>query len=147
MEFAAMPVSMMFGVVMTPAEEMLVDAVPPKAAPFAVSAPAKRFVVVALVAVRVASDELPETVSDPSVPTLVREEETTLLASVVPVSVPAGATTATVPAAVMSPLPLTVKVGIAVEEPKAPVLVLTVASVAIAEPGPLAVISPVSAVI
>ncbi len=62
----------------------------------------------------------------PMVPTEVSEDDTTFEASVVPVSVPAGATTAAVPAAVMRPLPLTVKVGIAVEDPKLPVLVLTV---------------------
>ena len=69
-----------------------------------------------------------------------------LFASVVPVSVPAGATTAAVPAAVMSPFALTVKVGIAVEPPNEPVFPLTVASVATLDPGPAAVMSPVSAV-
>ncbi len=81
-----------------------------------------------------------------SVPRDVSDEEVTPLASMLPVSVPAGATTATVPAAVISPLPFTVKVGIAVELPQLPVSVLTVARVATVEPGPLAVTSPVSAV-
>lgn len=51
------------------------------------------------------------------------------------------------PAAVISPLPLTVKLGIAVPEPKEPVFVLTVANVRAEDPGPVAVPSPVSAVI
>jgi hypothetical protein len=81
------------------------------------------------------------------VPTDVREEVTTLAARVVPVRVPAGATTALVDAAVMRPLALTVKLGIAVEDPKDPTLPLTVARVNAAEPGPDAVASPVRAVI
>jgi hypothetical protein len=80
------------------------------------------------------------------VPTLVKELDTTLLARVVPVKVPAGATTALEPAAVIRPLPLTVKFGIAVLDPKEPTFVLTVARVAAALPGPVAVTSPVNAV-
>ena len=47
--------------------------------------------------------------------------------SVVPERDPAGAITTLVPAAVIRPLPLTVKLGIAVDEPNDPVLPLTVA--------------------
>ena len=94
-----------------------------------------KFVVLAFVAVRFAI-----------VPSDVSDEVTTFDASVVPVSVPAGATTAFVPAAVINPLPFTVKFGIALEDPHDPVFVLTVASVAAADPGPAAVISPVRAV-
>jgi hypothetical protein len=65
----------------------------------------------------------------PIVPTVVSEEVTTVDARAVPVKVPAGAITAVEPAAVISPLALTVKVGIAVEEPKLPVLPFTDASV------------------
>jgi hypothetical protein len=117
---------------------------------------AKKLVVVALVPVAVVkvkfwrveeaearifpSVEAPETVSDESVPTLVSDEARTFAASVAPVSVPAGATTAAVPAAVMRPLPLTVKVGMAVDEPNEPVLPLTVARVV---PFPTEVTSPV----
>jgi len=74
------------------------------------------------------------------VPTLVRDEETTFDANVVPVNVPAGATTEFVLAAVIRPLPFTVNEGIAVEEPKLPVFVFTVASVVAAVP--LVVTSP-----
>ena len=81
------------------------------------------------------------------VPTLVREEETTPEAKVVPVNVPAGAMTAAVEAAVINPLAFTVKVGIAVEEPKEPTLEFTVARVRATLPGPVAVASPVKAVI
>jgi hypothetical protein len=80
------------------------------------------------------------------VPSEVREEVTTFDARVVPVKVPAGATTAFVLAAVIKPLPFTVKLGIAVELPNDPVLELTVARVRVAEPGPAAVASPVKAV-
>lgn len=79
-------------------------------------------------------------------PKLVRLEEVMPAASVVPVSVPAGATTAAVPAAVIRPLPFTVKFGIAVEDPKVPEFVLTVANVSAVLPGPAAVASPVKAV-
>ena len=51
------------------------------------------------------------------VPIVVSEEVTTLEASVVPVSVPAGAITAAVLAAVSWPSAFTVNVGIAVELP------------------------------
>ena len=81
------------------------------------------------------------------VPTEVSDEETTFDASVVPVNVPAGAITTLVEAAVIKPLPFTVNDGIAVELPNAPVLLFTVASVAATEPGPVAVTSPVNAVI
>lgn len=54
---------------------------------------------------------------------------TTFEAKVVPVSVPAGAITALPPAAVTSPLPFTVMLGIDVEDPKDPTLELTVAKV------------------
>jgi hypothetical protein len=64
------------------------------------------------------------------VPTLVRDDETMVEFKVVPDRVPAGATTALVPAAVINPLALTVKFGIAVLEPKEPVLELTVVRVA-----------------
>jgi hypothetical protein len=60
------------------------------------------------------------------VPTEVKEEVTTLDARVVPVKVPAGATTAAAEIAVIRPLPLTVTIGIAVEEPKDPVFEFTV---------------------
>lgn len=129
------------GVVSAPVDAMVVEPVWPKAAVFAVRRPLKRFVDVAF-----ASVVFPETVSAVSVPTLVRDEAVTPDASVEPVSVPAGAMTATEPAAVMRPFAFTVKVGIAVEPPKEPTLLLTVASVAAAEPGPDAVMSPVSAV-
>ena len=72
---------------------------------------------------------VPFQVPVPIVPTVVRLEVTTLEAKVVPVSVPAGATTAFVDAAVIRPLPLTVKLGIAVLDPKLPTFELTVASV------------------
>src|SRR5262245_30706087 len=69
-----------------------------------------------------------------SVPTPVNDEPVTPDASVEPVSVPAGAITALLPAAVMRPLALTVKLGMAVEEPNEPVLPLTVASVVASVP-------------
>src|SRR4051794_31396521 len=62
-------------------------------------------------------------------PKLVREEAVTPAARVDPVSVPAGATTALVPAAVMRPLPLVVKLGMAVLDPNDPTLLFTVARV------------------
>ena len=95
----------------------------------------------ALVMSPVAVNE-PVTTSPEMVPRLVREELTTFEASVVPVSVPAGAITALPPAAVIKPLPLTVKFGIDVDDPKLPVLVFTVARVVAQEDD---VISPVSA--
>lgn len=61
-----------------------------------------------------------------------------------PVKVPAGAMTAFVPAAVINPLPLTVKFGIAVEDPKDPTLPFTVARVVAKAPADV-VMSPVSA--
>lgn len=63
-----------------------------------------------------------------SVPTVVSDEAVTPLASVAPVSVPAGATTAAVVIEVVSPLALIVTTGIAVELPDVPA-VATVASV------------------
>ena len=63
------------------------------------------------------------------VPTVVREEVTTVALRVVPVKVPAGAITTAVETAVINPFPLTVKTGIAVEEPKEPMFRLTVAKV------------------
>jgi hypothetical protein len=60
------------------------------------------------------------------VPTDVNDELTTLEAKVVPVKVPAGAITTFVEAAVIKPFALTVKDGIAVEEPNDPVFELTV---------------------
>lgn len=92
-------------------------------------------------------DDRPDTVRLVSVPTEVNEDVTTLAAKVVPVSVPAGAMTTLPEAAVISPFPLTVKVGIEVEEPNEPTLPLTVAKVAVTEPGPDAITSPVRAVI
>ena len=80
------------------------------------------------------------------VPTEVSEELTTFAARVVPVSVPAGAMTALVEAAVMRPLAFIVNVGIAVEDPKVPTFPLTVERVNGTEPGPVAVPSPVKAV-
>lgn len=65
----------------------------------------------------------------PIVPTLVREEVTTVALRVVPERVPAGAMTAFPLAAVMRPLPLTVNDGIEVDEPKEPTFALTVAKV------------------
>ena len=99
-----------------------------------------------LVSLRPVNVEVAETVNEPKVPTEVNEDVTTVELRTVPDNVLAGATTAFVPAAVISPLPFTVKFGIAVEEPHEPVFVLTVASVIAAEPGPDAVPSPVSAV-
>ncbi len=63
------------------------------------------------------------------VPTDVNDDDTTFDARVVPVNVPAGAITTDVPAAVINPLPLTVKFGIAVDDPKDPTFPLTVANV------------------
>ena len=85
------------------------------------------------------------TCKEVSVPTEVREEAVTPEARVVPVRVPAGAMTAFPEAAVINPLPLTVKVGIEVEDPKDPTLPLTVARVVAVEPSvsKVAVKSPV----
>lgn len=58
-------------------------------------------------------------------------------ANVAPVKVPAGAITTLVEAAVIKPLPLTVNVGIAVEDPKVPTLLFTVARVPAAVTLPL----------
>lgn len=85
----------------------------------------------------------PMTVPETKFPTLVREEVTTVELSVVPERVPAGATTALPEAAVTRPLPLTVKVGMEVEEPKLPTFPLTVARVVPKEPVPKPVTSPV----
>ena len=83
----------------------------------------------------------------PIVPTVVRLDVTTPEFNVVPLKVPAGATTAFPDAAVIRPFPLTVKLGIDVLDPKLPVFVLTVAKVNAEEPGPAAEPSPVNAVI
>src|ERR1035437_8912924 len=87
---------------------------------------------------------LPETVREVSVPRDVNDEPTTFEASAVPVSVPAGAITTAVPATVMRPLPFTVNVGIAVDEPNEPTFPLTVARVVESEPA-VVVMSPESA--
>ena len=78
------------------------------------------------------------------VPNDVRDEVTTFEANAVPVSVPAGAMTGVVVAAVAKPLPLSVMTGIAVDEPIAPVLELTVARVRARDPA-VFVTSPVCA--
>jgi hypothetical protein len=78
------------------------------------------------------------------VPKLVNEDAVTPAARVAPESVPAGATTGLVVAAVTRPLPVTVMAGIAVPLPHAPVLVLTVARVVPSAPA-VVVKSPVSA--
>ena len=92
----------------------------------------------------VAKVEVPETVKAFNVPTDVSDEVTTVAFKVVPLSVPAGAITTAVEAAVMSPLPLTVKVGMAVDEPNEPTLLLTVARVVFKLPA-VVEISPVRA--
>ena len=79
-----------------------------------------------------------------SVPTLVSEEFTTVEFNVVPLNVPAGATTTSVLIAVISPFPFTVIDGIAVEEPKLPTSEFTVANVKTKLPAVL-VTSPVCA--
>ena len=63
-------------------------------------------------------------------PTDVKLELTIVLFKVVPDSVPAGAITTLPEAAVMRPLPFTVKLGMLVEDPKDPTFELTVAKVA-----------------
>ena len=77
-------------------------------------------------------------------PTLVSEEFTTVEFNVVPLNVPAGAITTSVLIAVIRPLPFTVIDGIAVEEPKLPTSVFTVAKVRAKLPAVL-VTSPVCA--
>jgi hypothetical protein len=110
--------------------------------------PTPIFPVVRISSAPVSIDPKPEVIEPASKsPTVVSEEVTTLEARVVPVSVPAGAITALVEAAVINPLPLTVKEGIAVEEPKLPVLELTVARVVANEPVPLPVTSPVNVIV
>ena len=86
------------------------------------------------------------TVKFVKVPTLVNEEFNIVAFNVFPVSVPAGAITAFVDTAVINPFPLVVIVGIAVDDPNAPIFELTVAKVNVALPGPLAAASPVNAV-
>ena len=95
-----------------------------------------------LVVVACWREVFPDTVRAVSVPTLVRDDVTTVALSVVPVSVPAGAMTAAVDAAVMRPLPLTVKVGMAVDDPKEPTLLFTVARVVVMAVVPEPVMSP-----
>jgi hypothetical protein len=75
----------------------------------------------------------------------VSDEFTTVPFNVVPLNVPAGAMMEFEPALVIKPLALTVKFGIDVEEPKGPVVELTVANVIGTVPGPVAVASPVNA--
>jgi len=87
---------------------------------------------------------VPVQVPEVIVPTEVKEELTTVLFKVVPERVPAGAITAAVEIAVTRPLPLTVTTGIAVELPKVPTLLLTVASVVTFD-DPVLVTSPVIA--
>jgi hypothetical protein len=82
---------------------------------------------------------VPFQVPEVIVPTLVKLELTTVLFSVVPVSVPAGATTALPLAAVIKPLAFTVNEGIEVEDPKDPTFPFTVARV---KTEPLVVASP-----
>ena len=82
-------------------------------------------------------------VPDVIVPTEVRLELTTVAFNVVPDKVPAGAITTDVPAAVINPLPFTVKLGIAVELPKLPTLAFTVANVV--TPDEFIVMSPLTA--
>ena len=62
-------------------------------------------------------------------PTLVKEELTTVEFNVVPVRVPAGAMTTLELAAVINPFPFTVNEGIEVDDPKDPTVAFTVASV------------------
>ena len=76
------------------------------------------------------------------VPNVCKEELTTAEFNAVPLNVPAGAITAFVLAAVIKPLPFTVKLGIAVDDPKLPVLLLTVAKVPVMAVVPLPVKSP-----
>ena len=76
-----------------------------------------------------------------TVPSEVKEELTTFAASVVPVSVPAGATTAEVDAAVIRPFALTVNEGMALDEPNAPTLLFTVARV----PAAVTLLEPLNA--
>jgi hypothetical protein len=80
------------------------------------------------------------------VPTDVSDEVTTVELRTVPLRVPAGATTTLLLAAVIRPFPFTVKEGMEVVDPKEPVLEFTVARVAATDPAPLAVTSPVKAV-
>ena len=93
------------------------------------------------VAAMIAASQVPEV----TVPRPVSEELTTFEASVLPVSVPAGAITALLDVLVTRPFAFTVTLGIAVELPTVPGAELTVASVAtwLPVPGP-AVTSPVS---
>jgi len=87
---------------------------------------------------------VPVTVNPVRVPTDVKEEAVTVEFRVAPVRVPAGATTALPLAAVINPLPFTVKVGMLVEEPNEPTFEFTVASVVPRAPEDV-VTSPVNA--
>jgi hypothetical protein len=87
---------------------------------------------------------VPVTVSPVNVPTDVREDAVTPEFNVAPDSVPAGAMTTLPEAAVISPLPFTVNVGILVDDPNEPTLEFTVASVVASAPAEV-VMSPVSA--
>ena len=82
-----------------------------------------------------------------ALPNDVSDDAVTPLASVAPVSVPAGAMTAAVVCAVTRPLPFVVRTGMAVDDPTEPGPELTVASVVAVAPGPVPVTSPVSDVI
>src|SRR5689334_14635988 len=86
-------------------------------------------------------------IPDVRVPTEVSDEAATPAASVVPVSVPAGATTALPEAAVMRPFALTVKVGIDVLDPNVPTLALTAAKVVAKDPVPEPVTSPIKVMV
>jgi hypothetical protein len=69
---------------------------------------------------------VPVQVPDVMVPTDVNELVTTVELSVVPLNVPDGAITALPDAAVISPLALTVNVGIDVDDPNVPISEFTV---------------------
>ena len=68
------------------------------------------------------------------VPTDVSDEFTTVALRVVPVKVPAGATRVVLETLVISPLPLTVMVGMTELEPKTPTVLFTVARVRMVAP-------------
>lgn len=75
-----------------------------------------------------------------------KDEAVTLEASVVPVTVPAGAITAFPAASVINPLALTVKFGIDVDDPNDPTFVLTVARVALIAVAPEPLTSPLKVI-
>lgn len=92
-------------------------------------------------------DDWPLTMSEASVPTDVSDEVTTVEFRVVPVKVPAGATTVVVDIAVTKPFPFTVTDGTADALPYVPTFVLTVARVTgiVVVPEPVA--SPESVIV